>query len=38
MSVLDDIVAGVKEDLAARQETVSLTQLQERASRLDERP
>lgn len=34
MSVLDDILAGVREDLAARQEQVSLSQLQERASRL----
>ena len=34
VSVLDDILAGVREDLAARQETVSLTQLQERAARL----
>jgi indole-3-glycerol phosphate synthase len=34
VSVLDDILAGVREDLAARQESVSLTQLQERASRL----
>jgi indole-3-glycerol phosphate synthase len=34
VSVLDDILAGVREDLAARQEVVSLTQLQERAARL----
>jgi indole-3-glycerol phosphate synthase len=34
VSVLDDILAGVREDLAARQESVSLTRLQERASRL----
>ena len=35
MSVLDDIIAGVKEDLAARQEAIPLVQLQERAARLD---
>jgi indole-3-glycerol phosphate synthase len=35
MSVLDDIIAGVKEDLAARQAAVPLGQLQERAARLD---
>ena len=35
MSVLDDIVAGVKEDLAARQESVPLAALQARAARLD---
>jgi indole-3-glycerol phosphate synthase len=34
VSVLDDILAGVREDLAARQAAVSLTQLQERAARL----
>jgi indole-3-glycerol phosphate synthase len=34
VSVLDDILAGVREDLAARQECVSLTSLQERAARL----
>lgn len=34
VSVLDDILAGVREDLAARQDAVSLTQLQERAVRL----
>src|SRR6476660_7871941 len=34
VSVLDDILVGVREDLAARQESVSLTQLQERAARL----
>jgi indole-3-glycerol phosphate synthase len=34
VTVLDDILAGVREDLAARQEAVSLTQLQERAARL----
>jgi indole-3-glycerol phosphate synthase len=34
VSVLDDILAGVREDLAARQQSVSLAQLQERASRL----
>jgi indole-3-glycerol phosphate synthase len=35
MSVLDDIVAGVKEDLAVRQAAVPLSALQERAARLD---
>jgi indole-3-glycerol phosphate synthase len=35
MNVLDDIVAGVKEDLATRQAAVPLGALQERASRLD---
>jgi indole-3-glycerol phosphate synthase len=34
VSVLDDILAGVREDLADRQAAVSLAQLQERASRL----
>jgi indole-3-glycerol phosphate synthase len=34
VSVLDDILAGVREDLAARQESVSLTSLQERSARL----
>jgi indole-3-glycerol phosphate synthase len=34
VSVLDDILAGVREDLAVRQDAVSLSQLQERASRL----
>jgi indole-3-glycerol phosphate synthase len=34
VSVLDDILAGVREDLAARQDSGSLIQLQERASRL----
>ncbi|BDZ43534.1 indole-3-glycerol phosphate synthase 1 [Paraoerskovia sediminicola] len=33
MTVLDDIVAGVREDLAARQELTSLDDLKERASR-----
>jgi len=32
VSVLQDIVAGVREDLDARRQTVSLTQLQERAA------
>lgn len=34
MTVLDDIVAGVREDLAARQELTSLDALKERASRV----
>ena len=33
MTVLDDIIAGVKEDLAARQELVSIEDLQVRAAR-----
>ncbi|HZL80815.1 MAG TPA: indole-3-glycerol phosphate synthase TrpC [Demequina sp.] len=33
MSILDDIIAGVREDLAARQALVSLDELRERASR-----
>ena len=35
MSVLDDIVAGVRVDLARRQESVSLDELKERAGRQD---
>ncbi|MCF2706226.1 indole-3-glycerol phosphate synthase TrpC [Arcanobacterium haemolyticum] len=34
MSVLDEIIAGVREDLAVRQEKTSLDQLKERASRI----
>ncbi|WP_211336135.1 indole-3-glycerol phosphate synthase TrpC [Bogoriella caseilytica] len=34
MTVLDDIIAGVREDLAERQARTSLDQLKERASRL----
>ena len=34
MSVLDEIIAGVREDLAVRQEQVTLDALKERASRL----
>lgn len=34
MTVLDDIVAGVREDLAARQAVTSLDELKERASRM----
>lgn len=34
MNVLDSIVAGVKEDLAVRQEQMSMSDLKERASRL----
>ncbi len=34
MTVLDDIVAGVREDLAARQATTSLDELKERAARV----
>lgn len=34
MTVLDDIIAGVREDLAAREAKVSLDQLKERASRV----
>ncbi|MGD7787878.1 indole-3-glycerol phosphate synthase TrpC [Propionibacteriaceae bacterium Y1700] len=36
MSVLDDIVAGVREDLAVRQAKVSLGELKERARQVDE--
>ena len=35
-SVLDDIIAGVREDLEARQREVSLADLKERAARLQE--
>ncbi|MGL4173377.1 MAG: indole-3-glycerol phosphate synthase TrpC [Actinomycetota bacterium] len=35
MSVLDDIVAGVREDLAARQQQVSLDDLKRRVERVD---
>lgn len=34
MTVLDDIIAGVREDLARREAAVSLDQLKERASRI----
>lgn len=34
MTVLDDIIAGVREDLAQREAAVSLDQLKERASRI----
>ncbi len=36
MTVLDDIVAGVHEDLAARQQATPLAQLKERAARIPE--
>ncbi|MFX4273121.1 indole-3-glycerol phosphate synthase TrpC [Propionibacteriaceae bacterium Y1685] len=36
MSVLDDIIAGVREDLAVRQAEVSLGELKERARQVDE--
>ncbi|GHS86886.1 indole-3-glycerol phosphate synthase TrpC [Cellulomonas hominis] len=36
MTVLDDIVAGVREDLAEREATTSLAALKERASRMPE--
>jgi indole-3-glycerol phosphate synthase len=36
VSVLDEILSGVREDLARRQETVSLDALKERASRMDQ--
>ncbi len=36
MTVLDDIVAGVREDLAAREAVVSLASLKERAARMPE--
>lgn len=35
MSVLDEILSGVQEDLARRQETTSLDQLKERVSRIE---
>ena len=34
MTVLDEIIAGVREDLALREAKVSLDQLKERASRI----
>ena len=34
MTVLDEIIAGVREDLALREARVSLDQLKERASRI----
>ncbi len=37
MSVLDDIVAGVRDDLAARQASVSESQLDEQVAQLPAR-
>ncbi len=36
MGILDDIIAGVREDLAARQERVSLDRLKQRVAQIDD--